>query len=50
MRPDDRSRPAFLSVVMVGLGPTIHDFFGEAEPGGERKKSWMPATRAGMTK
>jgi hypothetical protein len=33
---------------MVGFRPTIHDFFAAASlllP----KKSWMPATSAGMT-
>jgi hypothetical protein len=34
---------------MVGLVPTIHDFFLAAAVRTTPKKSWMPATSAGMT-
>jgi hypothetical protein len=34
---------------MVGLVPTIHDFFSSVDLGGRQKKSWMLATSASMT-
>jgi hypothetical protein len=51
MRRQPYSRKLYTphSIVMVGLVPTIHDFFVDCRACDYARKSWMPATSAGMT-